>query len=216
MIVPEQGFTLPAPPSCAATATPRRTALRRAGARHRHLRGRACAGDPDADPKKAKNNARDRRRQAAGRRHRQGQHPGDHREIAPAGGTGYVLEYAGDANPRAVDGRPHDGLQHVDLRRRPRRLIAPDQQAYDFLKAVRWRRRRAVGRGAALLETLRSDEGAHFDHEIRLDAAALPPIVTWGTSPEDESPVTAACRTRPTSPTRPSGSPRSGRWPIWA
>jgi hypothetical protein len=34
-------------------------------------------------------------------------------------------------------------------------------------------------------EKLRSDEGAHFDHEIRLDAAKLPPIVTWGTSPED-------------------------------
>src|SRR3978361_1509681 len=34
-------------------------------------------------------------------------------------------------------------------------------------------------------DTLRSDEGAHFDRELRLDAAKLPPIVTWGTSPED-------------------------------
>ena len=34
-------------------------------------------------------------------------------------------------------------------------------------------------------ETLRSDEGAHFDREVKLDAAKLPPIVTWGTSPED-------------------------------
>ena len=34
-------------------------------------------------------------------------------------------------------------------------------------------------------ETLRSDEGAHFDREVRLDAAKLPPIVTWGTSPEE-------------------------------
>jgi 3-isopropylmalate/(R)-2-methylmalate dehydratase large subunit len=33
-------------------------------------------------------------------------------------------------------------------------------------------------------ETLRSDDGAHFDREIRLDAANLPPLVTWGTSPE--------------------------------
>ena len=38
--------------------------------------------------------------------------------------------------------------------------------------------------------TLRSDEGAHFDKEIRLDAARLPPVVTWGTSPEDVAPVT--------------------------
>src|SRR5207237_1436572 len=39
-------------------------------------------------------------------------------------------------------------------------------------------------------EKLRSDEGAHFDHEMRLDAAKLPPIVTWGTSPEDVISVT--------------------------
>ena len=39
-------------------------------------------------------------------------------------------------------------------------------------------------------ETLRSDEGAHFDREIRLDAAKLPPIVTWGTSPEQVISVT--------------------------
>jgi 3-isopropylmalate/(R)-2-methylmalate dehydratase large subunit len=39
-------------------------------------------------------------------------------------------------------------------------------------------------------EKLRSDEGAHFDHELRLDAAKLPPIVTWGTSPEDVISVT--------------------------
>ena len=39
-------------------------------------------------------------------------------------------------------------------------------------------------------EKLRSDEGAHFDHEIRLDAATLPPIVTWGTSPEDVVSIT--------------------------
>ena len=41
-------------------------------------------------------------------------------EIGTAGGTGYVLEYAGDAI-RALDGRPHDGLQHDHRRRRPRR-----------------------------------------------------------------------------------------------
>jgi 3-isopropylmalate/(R)-2-methylmalate dehydratase large subunit len=39
-------------------------------------------------------------------------------------------------------------------------------------------------------ETLRSDDGAHFDREIRLDAAKLPPIVTWGTSPEQVVSIT--------------------------
>jgi 3-isopropylmalate/(R)-2-methylmalate dehydratase large subunit len=39
-------------------------------------------------------------------------------------------------------------------------------------------------------ETLQSEDGAHFDREVRLDAARLPPIVTWGTSPEDVASVT--------------------------
>ena len=42
-------------------------------------------------------------------------------EIGTAGGTGYALEYAGEADPFALDGRPHDHLQHVDRRRRARR-----------------------------------------------------------------------------------------------
>jgi 3-isopropylmalate/(R)-2-methylmalate dehydratase large subunit len=42
----------------------------------------------------------------------------------------------------------------------------------------------------AYWKTLYSDDGAHFDREIRLDAANLPPIVTWGTSPEDVISIT--------------------------
>src|SRR5688500_20397146 len=40
------------------------------------------------------------------------------------------------------------------------------------------------------MQTLQSDEGAAFDREIRLDAAKLPPIVTWGTSPEQVASIT--------------------------
>ena len=39
-------------------------------------------------------------------------------------------------------------------------------------------------------DTLRTDDGAHFDREVRLDAAKLPPIVTWGTSPEQVTSIT--------------------------
>jgi 3-isopropylmalate/(R)-2-methylmalate dehydratase large subunit len=65
-------------------------------------------------------------------------------------------------------------------------LIAPDEKAFDFLKG-RPMSPKGESWDAAMRywETLRSDAGAHFDHEIRLDAAKLPPIVTWGTSPED-------------------------------
>jgi len=77
------------------------------------------------------------------------------------------------------------GLQHVDRGRRRAGLVAPDEKAFRFLKGPP---DVAEGRtwDAAMRywETLRSDDGAHFDHEIRLDAAKLPPIVTWGTSPK--------------------------------
>jgi 3-isopropylmalate/(R)-2-methylmalate dehydratase large subunit len=64
-------------------------------------------------------------------------------------------------------------------------MIAPDEKTYAFLKG-----RPKAPKGDAwdaarrYWDMLRSDDGAHFDHEIRLDAAKLPPLVTWGTSPE--------------------------------
>ena len=107
-------------------------------------------------------------------------------EIGTAGGTGYVLEYAGDAiRALSMEGRMTVCNMSIEGGARAG-LIAPDEKAYEFLKG-----RPLAPKGetwdAAMRywETLRSDEGAHFDHEIRLDAAALPPIVTWGTSPED-------------------------------
>src|SRR6202020_760692 len=70
-------------------------------------------------------------------------------------------------------------------------MIAPDEKAYEFLKG-RPKSPKGGARDAAVRywESLRSDEGAHFDHEIRLDAATLPPILTWRTSPEDVISVT--------------------------
>ena len=59
-------------------------------------------------------------------------------------------------------------------------------------------------------EGLRSDEGAHFDHEIRLDAAKLPPIVTWGTSPEDVVSINGAVPDPDNIRTRPSATPSRG------
>ncbi len=70
-------------------------------------------------------------------------------------------------------------------------LVAPDEKAFEYLKG-RPKSPKGEAWDAAMRywETLRSDDGAHFDHEIRLDAAKLPPIVTWGTSPEDVVSVT--------------------------
>ena len=107
-------------------------------------------------------------------------------EIGTAGGTGYVLEYAGDAiRALSMEGRMTVCNMSIEGGARAG-LIAPDEKAFDFLKG-RPKSPKGADWDAAMRywEKLRSDEGAHFDHEIRLDAAKLPPIVTWGTSPED-------------------------------
>jgi 3-isopropylmalate/(R)-2-methylmalate dehydratase large subunit len=107
-------------------------------------------------------------------------------EIGTAGGTGYVLEYAGEAiRALSMEGRMTVCNMSIEGGARAG-LIAPDEKAFDFLKG-RPMSPKGENWDAAMRywHTLRSDDGAHFDHEIRLDAAKLPPIVTWGTSPED-------------------------------
>ena len=66
-------------------------------------------------------------------------------------------------------------------------------------------------------ETLRSDDGAHFDREIRLDAAKLPPLVTWGTSPEQVVSITGRVpRPDDIADDAQARGRRSARSPIWA
>jgi len=70
-------------------------------------------------------------------------------------------------------------------------FIAPDEKAYAYLKdRPKAPKGKAWDQAMRYWETLSSDDGAHFDREIRLDAANLPPLVTWGTSPEQVIAVT--------------------------
>ena len=70
-------------------------------------------------------------------------------------------------------------------------FIAPDDKAYAYLKdKPKAPKGKAWDDAMRYWETLQSDDGAHFDREIRLDAAKLPPLVTWGTSPEQVITVT--------------------------
>ncbi|NDV13092.1 3-isopropylmalate dehydratase large subunit [Crenobacter caeni] len=105
--------------------------------------------------------------------------------IGTAGGTGYAIEFAGEAIAglsvegrmtlcnMAIEAGARSGLVAVDdktiayVQDRP---LSPKGEAWD--KAV------------AYWRTLVSDEGAHFDHEVVLDGAAIVPQLTWGTSPE--------------------------------
>ena len=112
-------------------------------------------------------------------------------EIGTAGGTGHVIEYAGDAmRALSMEGRMTVCNMSIEGGARAG-MVAPDEKAFAYLKD-----RPKAPKGAAwdqamrYWETLRSDDGASFDAEVRLDGAKLPPIVSWGTSPEQVISVT--------------------------
>ncbi|MTI18452.1 3-isopropylmalate dehydratase large subunit [Rhodobacteraceae bacterium RKSG542] len=107
-------------------------------------------------------------------------------ELGTAGGTGYVIEYAGEAiEALTMEGRMTVCNMSIEAGARAG-LIAPDEKTYEYLKgrpmapdAEHW------DKAVAYWSSLYSDANAEFDREIVLDAANLPPIVTWGSSPED-------------------------------
>ena len=112
-------------------------------------------------------------------------------EIGTAGGTGYVMEYAGEAiRALSMEGRMTVCNMSIEGGARAG-LIAPDETTYAYVEG-----RKRAPKGEAwdaarrYWDTLVTDEGAHFDREVRLDGANLPPIVSWGTSPQDVVSVT--------------------------
>ena len=112
-------------------------------------------------------------------------------EIGTAGGTGYVIEYAGDA-VRALSMEGRMTLCNLTIEGGARAgLVAPDETTFDYLRG-----RPAAPKGGAWdialasWKALFSDPDAVFDREVRIDASAIAPLVTWGTSPEDVIPVT--------------------------
>src|SRR5271169_7149876 len=114
-------------------------------------------------------------------------------EIGTAGGTGHVIEYCGSAiEALTMEGRMTVCNMSIEGGARAG-MIAPDDKTYAYLKD---RPKSPKGENWDLAmrhwETLRSDEGAEFDRDVRLNAADLPPIVSWGTSPQDVAPIFGA------------------------
>jgi len=112
-------------------------------------------------------------------------------EIGTAGGTGYSLEYAGEAiRALSMEGRMTVCNMSVEAGAKAG-FIAPDEKAYAYIKD---RPKAPKGKmwddARRYWDTLPTDDGAFFDREVKLDAAKLPPIITWGTSPEQVSSVT--------------------------
>ncbi|MBB3658783.1 3-isopropylmalate/(R)-2-methylmalate dehydratase large subunit [Rhizobium sp. BK650] len=107
-------------------------------------------------------------------------------EIGTAGGTGYVIEYAGEAiRSLSMEGRMTICNMSIEGGARAG-LIAPDEVTFEYIKGKpRAPKGEALEQAIAYWKTLKSDEGAHFDRIVKLNAAELPPIVSWGSSPED-------------------------------
>ena len=107
-------------------------------------------------------------------------------EIGTAGGTGHVIEYAGEAiRSLSMEGRMTICNMSIEGGARAG-LIAPDETTFAYVKdRPRAPKGEAFDMAVEYWKTLQSDPDAHYDKVVVLDAARLPPIVSWGSSPED-------------------------------
>ncbi|WP_224824128.1 3-isopropylmalate dehydratase large subunit [Cognatishimia sp. MH4019] len=112
-------------------------------------------------------------------------------ETGTAGGTGYVIEYCGEAiRDLSMEGRMTVCNMAIEGGARAG-LIAPDETTFDYVKGRPHAPKGAQWEAAlAWWKTLYSDEGAHFDKVITIKGEDIAPVVTWGTSPEDVLPIT--------------------------
>ena len=130
-------------------------------------------------------------------------------QIGTGGGQGYVIEYRGEAiRSLSMDGRLTVCNMSIEAGARAG-LIAPDEVTFEYLKG------RPHAPSGADWETaldywrsLPTDEGAKFDHEVTVDAAALTPYVTWGTNPGQALPLGASVPD-PTSTQDPGAASRA-------
>jgi 3-isopropylmalate/(R)-2-methylmalate dehydratase large subunit len=111
--------------------------------------------------------------------------------IGTAGGTGHVVEYAGEAI-RAMSMESRMTVCNMTIEAGARAgMIAPDETTFDYLKGRPMAPKGAAWEAAVnYWRTLPSDPGAVYDKEVTLRAADIVPQVTWGTSPQDVLPVT--------------------------
>ena len=111
-------------------------------------------------------------------------------DIGTAGGTGYVIEYSGEAiSSLSMEGRMTICNMSIEGGARAG-LIAPDQKTFDYIKGRPYSPRgENWSKALNYWRTLPSDKGAKYDKEVQIDAESIKPLVTWGTSPEDVAPI---------------------------
>ena len=112
------------------------------------------------------------------------------KKLGTSGGTGFVLEYAGEAiSNLSIEGRMTLCNMSIEAGARAG-LVAPDNKTYEYIK-----NRPMSPKGDSFKKALAewmllpSDEGASYDEVVNIDATSLEPHLTWGTSPEDVLPI---------------------------
>ena len=113
-------------------------------------------------------------------------------KIGTAGGTGHVIEFAGQAiRDLSMEGRMTVCNMAIEAGARAG-MIAPDEKTVAYLKDRPMSPTGAVwDKAVEWWMSLPSDEGASYDTEIVMQASEIVPTVTWGTSPEDALPITS-------------------------
>ena len=111
-------------------------------------------------------------------------------KIGTAGGTGYVIEYAGSLiSDLSVENRMTICNMTIEGGARAG-LIQPDQKIFDYLKGRPMSpKNENWDKALEYWKTLKTDDDAKFDKEINLTAEDIVPMVTWGTSPQDVAPI---------------------------
>ncbi len=106
--------------------------------------------------------------------------------IGTAGGTGYVIEFAGEVI-RNLSMEERMTVCNMTIEGGARAgLIAPDQKTFDYLKGKpKSPKGENWDKALVFWKTLFSDKDAKFDKEVNIDASEIEPLVTWGTSPQD-------------------------------
>ncbi|MGI9434615.1 MAG: 3-isopropylmalate dehydratase large subunit [Geminicoccaceae bacterium] len=114
-------------------------------------------------------------------------------KIGTAGGTGHVIEYAGNVvKSLGMAGRMTICNMTIEAGARAG-LIAPDETTFEYIKGRPMAPKAgAFEQAVQFWRTLPSDEGAAYDKEVVLKAEDIEPQVTWGTSPQDVVPITGA------------------------
>ena len=106
-------------------------------------------------------------------------------EIGTAGGTGYAIEFAGEAiRALSMEGRMTVCNMAIEAGARAG-MVGVDDTTIEYVKGRPYSPTgETLEKAIDYWRTLHSDVGAHFDKEVHIDAASIQPQVTWGTSPE--------------------------------